>query len=236
MTYSRNLFRSSLVAFSVLFLFVMITEAQAVKVDEFEENGCEDERSRVDNLLVELNESPSSKGVIVFHPAYHDPILAYKQKSSITAHLKFRMFEADRVIFVLGKSEPNFRTELWKVSQNELSQFSGAVWDFKLTELTYPVIVNAESWFHGANCGFYASDLKFYSEFLNANSNLLGRVIIRERSVGRFRTIRTRIVKELTTKFRVSNSKLEFAFIQDDSADIEYWYIPRDLFPSTTMR
>lgn len=230
-----NFFRAFLIVFSVLFLFATITEAQAVKVDEFEEIGCEDERSRVDNLLFELNESTSLRGVIIIHAGYHNPIRAYKQKSAITDHLKFRKFNTEKIIFVFGKSEPRFRTELWKVRENGLASFLRVAWDFKLTGLTNPVIAYAESWIDGNNCGFYASDLKFYSEFLNANSDLSGRVIIRDKSLGRFKTIKARITKELTTKFKVSSSRLEFAFIQNDSPDIEYWYIPENMFPRNNM-
>ncbi len=236
MTHIRTVFHASLITFSVLFLFGSIAEAQAVKVHEFGEVGCEYERSAVDILLTELNEFPTLRGLIIIHAENHDPIPAYKQKSAITDHLRFRKFDTDRITFVLGKSEPKFRTELWKLSENEIGRFSGVAWDFELTKLTTPVIAYAESWIQGGNCGFYASDLKFYSDFLNANSRLTGRVIIRDKSFGRFRTIRARIVKELTTKFKVSSSQLEFAFIQDVSPDIEYWYIPGNMFPRTTMR
>lgn len=219
----------------LLFVAGIGINAQAVKVDELDGTSCELQRSLVDVLLAELTQSPASKGVIVIHGEHHDPITAYMQRSTIADHLRLRKFDTNRIVFVRGKSEPGFRAELWKAADNDLDSFTRLPWNLKLTELNRPILVYAESWIQGANCGFWASDLTFYSEFLTANPDLLGRVIIRDRSVGRFNKVRTRIIKELATKFKIAKSRLEFAYIQSDSPDIEYWYIPRNTFPGTTI-
>ena len=222
-----------------IFIFVLISGmsvlAQAEKVHEFEGTNCESQRGDVDVLLIQLAKTPSSKGVIVFHGEFSDPIMTYKQKATITNHLRFRKFDIDRIVFVLGESERVFRTELWKTTDDDLERFTGRDWNFRLTELTAPVIVHANSWVDGIGCGFYLTDLKFYSEFLIANENISGRVIIRDKSVTRFNRVKARIEAELIKDYKVPKNSLEFAYIKDEWPDVEYWYLPLNTFPRTTM-
>ena len=226
------------VSFSVFFfllLFGASANAQAVKVHEFEGTNCESQRADVDVLLIQLADSPSSKGVIVFHGVYNDPVTPFKQRATIINHLRFRKFDIDRIVFVLGERERKFRTELWKMTGDDFERFTGGDWDLKRAELMNPVIVHADSWLDGIGCGFYVPDLKFYSEFLIANENISGRVIIRGRSNASFKKIKTRIMNELITKYKVSKTRVEFAYIKDEWPDVEYWYLPSNTFPLTTM-
>ncbi len=222
-----------------IFFFLLISGmsvfAQSEKVHEFEGTNCESQRADIDVLLKELESSPSAKGVIVFQGEYKDPVTAYTQRETISNHLRFRKFNIDRIVFVLGKSERVFRTELWKTTDIELDRFTGVAWDFTLKEITVPVLVHAESWINGIGCGLYLPDLRFYSKFLIANKSLSGRVIIRDRSITKFNKIKTKIIGELVTKFKVPKNNLEFAYIEDEWPDIEYWYFPSNTFPRTTM-
>jgi hypothetical protein len=207
----------------------------AVQVDEFFDVNCEFQRGVFDILLGELKDSPELYGVIVIHGTPDNPVLPYKQKFTIINHLKFRGFDTSRVHIRLGNSEPRFRTELWKSPPQDLKRFEEKPWDYKLTNLYRPILVHADSWIDGIGCGWFSPDLKFYSEFLLANNNLIGRVIVRDRSIRNYNRVRSRIIRELKSKYKVATNRLEFAYLKSDRSDVEYWYVPSDIFPPISM-
>ncbi|MBX3290035.1 MAG: hypothetical protein KF855_11895 [Acidobacteria bacterium] len=200
-------------------------------IDEILDINCDRQRSQIDNFILRLGESPDSKGVIVIHGENSDPIIAYRQKMTIMNHLKIRRFNTDRILIFLGKNEPRLRTELWEATESELDGFSliAREWDFKVRDFKQPILSSAESWTDGIGCS-YIFDLEFYSKFLFANKNLIGRVIIRDESIRKFNSVRTKLTKDLLEKYRVSQNQLEFGFIQSKTSDIEYWFIPSDIF------
>lgn len=204
-------------------------KSNANQIDEFYDLNCEAQRSRVDLLLKELRDSPESKGIVVIHIGKYDPIAAYKQKSIITNHLKFRRFDSSRITFVRGKTEPRLRTELWKVATDEVDRFKGEPWNFDLTNLESSALVHSDSWIDGIGCGF-AFSLRFFAEFLANNDHLVGRITVRDKSIGNYNRRKLKIANELVSTFKIPAKQLEFAFVQSDWSDVEYWYLPSGLF------
>lgn len=224
---------SFLYIFSLLLVNCIGINAQqpnTILIDDLVGNTCEYQRAQIDNLLTMLKDAPEHVGLIIIHGEHSDPIIAYKQKATITDHLRFRKVDSNKIVFQLGESESKFRTELWKVLANDSHRSSP--WDYKIEDLKSAVLVHSKSWTDGIGC-WYVFNLQFYSEFLTANDNLIGRVIIRDKSVREYSKIKTRIADELIKKYKIPKNKIEFGFIQSEWSDIEYWYVPSDLFSRT---
>lgn len=197
-----------------------VTYSQKQLVNEYYGMNCESGNSIVDAFLVELNKDAG--GLIIIQPERGDIFGAYKQRSVISNHLLFRRFDGKRIKFGLGESGVRLKTELWAVPTGEIRN---DLWDFSVPEKIKPVLFHSEDQGDGIGCS-YVFSLKFYSDFLNANSNLIGRIVIHDRSVQNFERKRARLQNELLNEMKVSKAKVEFAYIQSEVINIEYWYLP----------
>lgn len=199
----------------------------ATLIDRLTGVNCEMHRAQIDNLLIELSDSPDLTGVFIVYTSKQTRVRGELQKSMILNHLRFRLFDSDRVVFRLGKSDTELFTELWTVPREQLTTLKGTEWNLKIDDLSESILIHADSWVDGIGCS-YTFDLRFFSDFLLANGDIIGRVIIRDRTTRSFNNHKRRITKELA-KFGVEN-KIEFAFIEDEWPDIEYWYISSGTF------
>lgn len=206
------------------------TASGTEKVAEFVDINCESQRGEVDGLLLQMKDYPHAKGVIKIHGQHHDPVTPYQQKETIKNHLGFRQFDLGRFKFVLGDSEARFRTELWKTTADGLAGFDGRPWDYSIEGLRDPLMIDADSWVDGLGCGWFKPDLAFYSKFLKANDSLLGRLVIRDSSHRKFNSRKEELIKKLARDHSIRAERLEFAFIQSENPDTEYWLCPRGSF------
>lgn len=84
---------------------------KSVKTDEFGVLPKDDIRGRLDNYFIELQNDPTSTGVIINHGSAKDK--AAREKL-IRDHIAFRKFDGSRISIVDG-GEGELRTELWRV-------------------------------------------------------------------------------------------------------------------------
>ncbi len=215
----------------LLVLFGSLASAQeAVKIDDIEYVNCEHQRSVVDNLLTTLEHNSGADGVILIHGTEGDPVFPYKLRESILTHLNLRsrsgMATADKVELVLGENATKAGFELWKVPDGATKIFAGRSWDHKLPRLNRPLFVYNDNRTDAIGCGEYIPTSEFYSNFLLA-SDLLGRVIIKDSSYSNYKKRRKAITEELVKKYRVPQKNLEFAFMESEESDAEYWLMPK---------
>jgi hypothetical protein len=203
----------------------------ATKIDEVNYVNCEHQRSVIDNLLIVLKNSPDSNGLIIIHGTAVDPVFPYRQRQTISDHLKFRsklgMSAANKVDVVLGENSERPNLELWKLPDEAMTEFVSRPWDHKLPQLKQPLLVQKETWSDAIGCDEYSPTLKFYSEFLIANEGLLGRIVIKDNSLPNYEKRKKAIIAEFVKKYKVRQEDLEFSFSKSDEKDVEYWYLTR---------
>lgn len=215
----------------LLGLFSSFAAAQdVVKIDDVEYVNCEHQRSVLDNLLTMLEHDPDSGGLIVIHGTDADPIFPYKQRESILTHLNFRsrsgMATADKVELVFGKNTSKLSLELWRIFDGGAKEFVSRPWDHKLPQLKQPLFVYNDRQIDAIGCGEYIPTLEFYSNFLLAN-DLAGRVIIKDGSYSNYKKRRKAIAEDLVRKYKVPQKNIEFAFMESQESDAEYWLMPK---------
>jgi hypothetical protein len=83
-----------------------------VKTDEFGVLANDDVKNRIDNFIIELQNDPTSTGVIINYGNAKDKA---KRLKVINDQIKFRKFDASRITFVDGGEAAEVKTELWRV-------------------------------------------------------------------------------------------------------------------------
>jgi hypothetical protein len=116
----------------LLFSSVSAQDKEARLVDEFGRIQCEDLRMRLDNFLVNLQNSPQSRGHIIVYDGKHsfydyrkkDPKLEYRLPifgeatlltQQMLTHFKFRKFPPEKYLFITGGFRENYTVEFWIV-------------------------------------------------------------------------------------------------------------------------
>ncbi len=188
---------------------------------------CEWQRGYIDILLSELSDDPKLKGVIVIYG--RNPIFPHQNRFTIRNHIQFRGVDPSKVELLFGGIQEKSRLELWTMPIGANTNVKHREWTYQITKWDQPLLVHAESWTDGIGCGWYVPDRDFYASFLKSNDDFKGRLIVRDRSTTQFNKVRSRLNKELR-RLNVAGSRVEFGYIKDSRADVEYWLIPKNYF------
>jgi len=88
------------------------------KFDEFPDIARDDEKARLDNFVIELQNDPSSSGYVYIYPGARGTTEAQARARRIADYLSTtRRLDARRVITRIGPSRPNLAVELWACPQ-----------------------------------------------------------------------------------------------------------------------
>lgn len=92
----------------------------AVKFDEFGDVNCEDEMARLDNFVIQLQNSPHAKGAIIYYggKTFRGGLPRQGDAAARAARLKPYLVQrrgvtADRVIVINGGYAEEWHAELW---------------------------------------------------------------------------------------------------------------------------
>lgn len=87
--------------------------------DQYEKLTLKDELLRLDNFLIELKNVPEDQGYIIMSFEKRDSLkLAKDRVRKLSNHIKRRGFPAERITFLLDKSQSKDETVLWKVPKD----------------------------------------------------------------------------------------------------------------------
>lgn len=115
---------------SILILCSSLFAQEAQKMDETGNLGCDDFISRIDNLIIGLNENPNSKGYIFVYEGNWMKYNNEGQKTYVLPHfgeakkyissmkIRFRFWKfplVDRIVLVNAGFRKNFTLEFWIV-------------------------------------------------------------------------------------------------------------------------
>ena len=99
------------------------------KFDEFGELARNDEKARLDNFAIDLQNDPSSTAYVIIYPdRVAGPAQVQTQKNRIVDYLvNSRGFDAGRIVTLVGPPREYMKVELWTVPQGAAPAETGAV-------------------------------------------------------------------------------------------------------------
>ncbi len=199
---------------------------KAELIDEFGEVGCDELTAHLDVLFIDLMNDPNSKGYIIIYGDTKQPLRKYTYEKIIEEYIKLRKFDRSRIEFIHGKDKQTLRTELLKVSvdADELP-FDEESWNYVLPQTFKSTMFHADSWISEVCPEVFGVEL--YSNFISANPNLRGHLVIYDKSVKEFRKTEIDLLNQLVKKYKVSRNQLKFFFVKRKESDIEYWLVPK---------
>ena len=214
----------------ILFVSFQICFAQekpkSVLIDDFNRTNCDALHLKIDNLGININDSPNSKGYILINGDKKDFLVKYFYEREIKAVIRFRKIPTNQIVILYGKDEDNFRTQFWIVPDGaDKPAFTEEKWDYKLPPNTEAFIVKKDSWI-GEVC-FASYDINFYSKVLLASPDFKGHLVIYNKSANKFYQKEKQLLRELISKNKVPRQQLKFFYVKSKTPDVEYWFVPR---------
>jgi hypothetical protein len=93
------------------------------KFDEFPDIARNDEKARLDNFVIDLQNDPSSTGYVIVHPGTKGrPDEVQKHTSRVTDYLvNSRGMDGRRIVTLVGSPRPELMVELWTCPQGAKS-------------------------------------------------------------------------------------------------------------------
>lgn len=221
-----------------LFFFLLITSFQsclgqvveqkweALPFDQFSSLGCDELIARTQNFLYSLGKSAGARGYVVVAGAKDDVRRKVRYELLVKGVAKF-MKDDELPVTYIRSERANFMIELWIVKPGiEKPVFKEVAWNFVFPPETKPFILDDDGEWICPAIPFESA----YLEYLDANPDARGHVVIYEKSLKKFNM---RKKETLILLKEISRRRLRFFHIRRDSAHagygatIEYWLVPR---------
>ena len=206
---------------------------KAVLVDEHGMLPCDDNLGRIDTWYAELSNNPRSVGLVVITTPPEKKHLGVFRELMMKAHAKFRGV-ADALVFryVRVNSGSDFKVQLWRIppggNEPEIEKIDMSL---LLPKHIDPFILGTEYKFGDQICP-EISDEPVFADFLKANSDARGNIVVRDRTIGNARAKSARILRNFQNRYGISRHRLRVfpATLtkpsNHDEPVIEYWYLP----------
>jgi hypothetical protein len=214
-----------------LFLLSSTVAAQDVKpilVDRFDRVSCSDIRARLDQFMIELSKDGDARGFVTLNDDDGTFTEVVRRRALFENHFKVRDFDMERIYFVRKSGLPEFGVELWKVPEAGNLAFSyTSDWNYGVSKRKKPFIVY-ERGFNESEC-LFPSGAGILADYLSANPDSRGNVVIRCNGRPCFIENKTMILDELGSDGRVSPSRIRFFYVpvrNEFAFNIEYWLLP----------
>jgi len=120
------------------------------------------------------------------------------------------------------------RIQFWKIPTGaEEPDFEESTWNFTLFAKRKPFIFSSTGWEEGP-CPI-GLQLKTYSDYLIANSNINGNIVIFANSKIEFQNKKEKLSNKLTNNYKISPNRLRFFYekIKGDYPYTELWLVPQ---------
>jgi hypothetical protein len=205
----------------ITFELTMASVAQSVNaklISEIGQTYCEEHAIRIANLYVEIANNPGSRGIVVISGGRLNERLKYERY--LWGYIKSSNQDPGYITEVRGSEFGKLKIQYWIVAKGaELPNVAPATWDFKLPPEKESIFLYSDN--ENSLC---QSDhqTQILSEFLSANSDFRGIIIIHSRTMKEFFRVRSEIVKRFP-----SSDVLRVSFVHKrpkyDEPDVEWW-------------
>ncbi len=198
---------------------------KAVLIDKFGKIINDELQARIENFYSSTYDT-NSKGYVIVHGTKDDQLTKYTFERHIKGCFRWGKWSNENFIFVLGEDRIELEVELWKVPSGAgKPQYAETPRDYKLPKLTEPrkiYLLNIADEY----CPLYFN-VEFYSQFLKANFNLTGKIVIYEKTLKNYQREKRKYLRELTETNNISAERIVFVRGKYyGEPDAEFWYIP----------
>lgn len=224
----KNLF-----AIIISFIFCVSVAAQdqpkALLFIEFSTRGiCETALRDLDYFYNELNNNPAASGVIVIYSARENQTGDRSREAQINSWIRIRNFDTNRTQIIRGEFRKDAKTEFWIVPPGaDLPEFTGETWSYDLSGLTKPWVIGTEYADGIGGCQGY--DFGNFIDFLKANPNMRGHIVIGESSRAKFRKAENEFRKTLAEN-KIPKRRVRAFFVKVKPNRLaeytELWLVP----------
>ncbi len=212
---------------------------EQTKVELFNEFGkitWEDLAARIDNLLYNLSQRPSSIAYVVIH---NGKVLndreRFRYEQWVKGQIKSREFDEKRIFVIRAEDKDELQIQLWIVPEGtEKPSFTEVKWNAVLSSNTKPFIFTTTEWNNGLATPAEYLSLNLFSEYLEANPKTRGHFVIKARSKEEFRKEQSEVINLLTKKYKITTERLRFFYVKEnksgwDYPQVEVWLVPQRL-------
>lgn len=215
----------SLLTLCITFQIVFSQEkSNSILIDEINALPYDHLRGRLDKFLFEIINDPNSTGNIIIYGDRKTPFAKYRYEILLKKHITYRQFPNNRIVFLHGKDAEQLKAQFWKVPPSaDKPVLESEDWNYRLTEEIKPFIFHKNSWI--VEDGFEIFSLELYSNFLIANTDLQGNLVIYGKSAKDFQRTKKQLIKDLVKRNKVSPKQLKFFYVEGRKKDIEFWFV-----------
>jgi hypothetical protein len=195
-------------------------------IDQFDEINCEELLARLDNFLIAMRNNPNAAGYIIISGGKNDKN-SFRDEWRIRGHLEFRRFDDSQLTIAKAEVVKDSYTKFWLVPAGaEKPEYKEIDFDYKIPENRKPYIFNSTKE-DGDLCPG-GNQLKIYSDYLSANPNFRGHIVIFTESKAEFEKERTKLFNELTNKYKIPADQIKFFFVKKKEFSYnEFWLVPQ---------
>jgi len=205
-------------------------KTQAILLDEFGDVGCEEFWARLDALFSEVYKDSQSHGYILINGKENNLLKYLGYESMAYGIINFRNFDKGQIKVVRGTLNEGKNIQLWKVPRGAKSpDFIESIWSYKLPKSTKAFIFTAYTW--GGGVCPSTSYVKLFADFLHANPNARGHLIIRDKPIKNFKVKERKVLNELVNQYKIPHRRLKIFYVKDREypysyTDVEFWFVP----------
>lgn len=206
-------------------------DSKAILLNELGlKGGCEYFWSSLDVLLVDLLNEPNSIGYVVIKGNKNNILQTIIHKEWIAEHIKLRKLDpklkdldSNRIIAVKGEDSTEFKIQIWKVPHNAEKPFKFKTdFDYSLS-VKKPFVLYDINFDPGGLCPYF-NPVKVFTEFLAANPELRGNVVIHEKTKKKFLQRKDNLSKEINPTLR--HWLQFFQSTKNYAGGYELWFVP----------
>ncbi|CAN5327421.1 hypothetical protein BH10ACI1_BH10ACI1_21010 [soil metagenome] len=194
-------------------------------VFEFEKVINDELLAIVDSFMIILNKN-NSNGYVVLYGTNKNPTAKYINKRRIEGCFLSRKYSSKNISFVFIQDKDKVGGQFWEIPKDAVKpEFNEVPQDYKITNLSEPNLIYKVN-----NDNDYCPihfDLQFYSLFLNANPEIVGKIVIYEKTIGNYRREKQKYLQELTKKHKILPKQIKFVRGKYNlDIDAEFWLVP----------
>lgn len=199
---------------------------EAILIDELEGFPCDEFLARTDAFFISLQNNPDSQGYAVISGKNEELQKKVGYELFIKGAMAFRNFDRSRIIQIRGAETGNFKIQFWRVPAGaEKPDFKETAWNFVFPPQTKPFVF---SWEGVAGVCPETPFETIYAEYLNANPEARGHIVIYAKSLKKYNKLKNearKILKDISlNRLRFFHIKKEYS---DNYANVEYWLVPQ---------
>jgi hypothetical protein len=169
-----------------------------------------------------------SRGLVVLYAPKGSSILRYLYEGRVKGCFKKWNYDDSNITYVFAEDDEkdDIFMQFWELPPSaKPPDYKEFPRDYKLSDLSKPVLID-NLYKKGDHCPLYF-DMKFYSQFLNANPDIDAKIVIYEKTLSAYQRERQKYLQELTEQEKIPAPRIIFVRGKYKGvSDAEFWLVP----------